>query len=112
MSPLERESRVLALHEQRRAAGRIRVAQPGAALARRKGFESVMQNRPEVLLWLKKRIKNHNKHMAGELGITHRRNTREGALRNCKRYMANRLVGEMHMTQKGSEQCLDWARKK
>jgi hypothetical protein len=29
-----------------------------------------MQNRPDCLLWLKKRIKSHNKRRAAQLGIT------------------------------------------
>ena len=70
MSPMERETKGWALHEQRRAAGRARAAQPSAALARAKGFASVMENRPEVLLWLKRRIKSHNKCKGRELGIT------------------------------------------
>jgi hypothetical protein len=40
LSLLERETRGLQMHEQRRRAGQIRAAQPSAALARRKGFES------------------------------------------------------------------------
>jgi hypothetical protein len=70
LSPMERETKGWALHEQRRAAGRARAAQPSAALARSKGFQSVMEKRPEVLLWLKRRIKSHNKHKAAQLGIT------------------------------------------
>jgi hypothetical protein len=70
MSPAERESRGLQIHDARRRAGQIRAAQPSAALARRKGFESVMENRPEVLLWLKKRIRSHNKRKGAQLGIT------------------------------------------
>lgn len=70
MSPTERIARGLQIHDARRRAGQIRAAQPSAALARAKGFASVMENRPEVLLWLKRRIKSHNKRKAAQLGIT------------------------------------------
>ncbi len=58
------------MHEARWRGGKTRAAQPSMAIARRNGFETVMQTRPEVLLWLKHRIKSHNKRRAGECGIT------------------------------------------
>lgn len=70
MTPVQRMSRGLEIHDAKRRAGQARAAQPSAALARAKGFASVMENRPEVLLWLKKRIRSHNKRKAAQLGVT------------------------------------------
>ena len=70
MEPSQRMTRGLQIHEQRRRAGQIRAAQPSAALARSKGFQTVMERRPDVLRWLHKKVKSHNRRVAGEQGMT------------------------------------------
>lgn len=70
MSVKDRMTRGMQIHDVRRRAGQIRAAQTSAALSRAKGFQSVMERRPDCSLWLKKRIRSHNKRKASELGIT------------------------------------------